>query len=54
MENAYTPISEACVKALSDKTYEKRKIAASEIEKFVLLNHLSYPEFYNLFHFAEW
>ncbi|XP_058836693.1 protein VAC14 homolog isoform X2 [Topomyia yanbarensis] len=35
MENAYAPISEACVKALSDKTYEKRKIAASEIEKMV-------------------
>ncbi|XP_062552175.1 protein VAC14 homolog [Armigeres subalbatus] len=35
MENAYAPISEACVKALSDKTYEKRKIAATEIEKMV-------------------
>lgn len=33
MENAYAPISEACVKALSDKTYDKRKIAATEIEK---------------------
>lgn len=35
MENAYAPISEACVKALSDKTYDKRKIAATEIEKLV-------------------
>lgn len=35
MENAYAPISEACVKALSDKTYDKRKIAATEIEKMV-------------------
>ncbi|XP_065072860.1 protein VAC14 homolog [Ochlerotatus camptorhynchus] len=36
MENAFAPISEACVKALSDKTYDKRKIAASEIEKMVV------------------
>lgn len=35
MENAFAPISEACVKALSDKTYDKRKIAATEIEKMV-------------------
>ncbi|XP_055618469.1 protein VAC14 homolog [Toxorhynchites rutilus septentrionalis] len=35
MENAFAPISEACVKALSDKTYEKRRVAASEIEKMV-------------------
>ncbi|XP_055612874.1 protein VAC14 homolog [Uranotaenia lowii] len=35
MESAFSPISEACMKALSDKTYEKRKIAASEIEKMV-------------------
>lgn len=35
MENAFAPISEACVKALSDKTYEKRRVAASEIEKYV-------------------
>uniref|UniRef100_A0A182P6U2 Protein VAC14 homolog n=1 Tax=Anopheles epiroticus TaxID=199890 RepID=A0A182P6U2_9DIPT len=35
MENAFAPISEACVKALSDKTYEKRKVAALEIEKMV-------------------
>lgn len=33
MENAFAPISEACVKALSDKTYDKRKVAALEIEK---------------------
>ncbi|XP_049544811.1 protein VAC14 homolog isoform X2 [Anopheles darlingi] len=35
MENAFAPISEACVKALSDKTYDKRKMAALEIEKMV-------------------
>lgn len=27
-------ISESCAKALSDKTYEKRKLAAQEVEKF--------------------
>uniref|UniRef100_A0A1Q3FD56 Protein VAC14 homolog n=1 Tax=Culex tarsalis TaxID=7177 RepID=A0A1Q3FD56_CULTA len=36
MENASAPISEACGRALSDKTYEKRKMAASEIEKMVI------------------
>lgn len=34
METAYAPLSEACAKALSDKTYDKRKAAALEIEKY--------------------
>lgn len=29
----YSPLTEGCAKALSDKTYEKRKVAALEIEK---------------------
>lgn len=33
MESSYAPLTEACAKALSDKTYEKRKAAALEIEK---------------------
>lgn len=33
----YSPLSTACVRALQDKLYEKRKAAAVEIEKFVLL-----------------
>lgn len=36
METAYAPLSEACAKALSDKTYDKRKAAALEIEKYKL------------------
>ncbi|KAJ6637968.1 Protein VAC14 like, partial [Pseudolycoriella hygida] len=35
MESNYAPLTEACAKALSDKTYEKRKAAALEIEKMV-------------------
>lgn len=35
MESPYTPLSEACAKTLCEKTYDKRKIAASEIEKYV-------------------
>jgi vacuole morphology and inheritance protein 14 len=33
----YSPLSTACVRALQDKLYEKRKAAAVEIEKFVFL-----------------
>lgn len=33
MESQYAPLSEACAKTLWDKTYDKRKIAATEIEK---------------------
>lgn len=29
----YAPLSAACVRALIDKQYDKRKIAAAEIEK---------------------
>jgi len=32
-EKDYAPLSAACVRALSDKLYEKRKAAALEIEK---------------------
>ncbi|XP_037803498.1 protein VAC14 homolog [Penaeus monodon] len=31
----YSPLSSACVRALSDKLYDKRKAAALEIEKMV-------------------
>jgi vacuole morphology and inheritance protein 14 len=31
----YAPISDQCAKALGDKTYDKRKLAAQEIEKMV-------------------
>lgn len=34
MDNSsYAPLSDACGKMLGDKTYEKRKLAAQEIEK---------------------
>lgn len=29
----YSPLSPACVRALNDKLYEKRKVAALEIER---------------------
>lgn len=29
----YAPLSDTCAKTLSDKTYDKRKFAALEIEK---------------------
>lgn len=35
----YAPLSTACVRALNDRLYEKRKAAALEIEKMVE-NHL--------------
>lgn len=35
MESAYAPLSESCAKALSDKVYDKRKVAVQEIEKCV-------------------
>lgn len=41
MESQYAPLSEACAKTLWDKTYDKRKIAATEIEKQVLLHSQS-------------
>lgn len=43
---SYAPLSDACAKALSDKTYDKRKAAALEIEKFVfVIIELWYPPF---------
>lgn len=33
MQSIYEPLSDSCAKALGDKTYEKRKLASSEIEK---------------------
>ena len=32
----YAPLSTACVRALNDRLYEKRKAAALEIEKMVM------------------
>lgn len=37
-ERDYAPLSTACVRALNDKLYEKRKAAALEIEKWVCVN----------------
>ena len=34
----FAPLSAACVRALNDKLYEKRKGAALEIEKYVNCN----------------
>ena len=34
-EKDYAPLSASCIRALNDKLYEKRKVAALEIEKFV-------------------
>lgn len=33
MDSNYAPLSQACVRALTDKIYEKRRAAAVEIEK---------------------
>ena len=30
----YSPLSLACVRALSDKTYDKRRAAGLEVEKY--------------------
>uniref|UniRef100_A0A8D8WR57 Protein VAC14 homolog n=1 Tax=Cacopsylla melanoneura TaxID=428564 RepID=A0A8D8WR57_9HEMI len=35
MDKDYAPLSTACVRALNDKMYDKRKLAALEIEKMV-------------------
>lgn len=37
MESQYAPLSEACAKTLWDKTYDKRKVAAAEIEKYDII-----------------
>ncbi|XP_055376093.1 protein VAC14 homolog [Condylostylus longicornis] len=36
MDSPYYPLSESCAKALGDKMYDKRKLAAGEIEKTVV------------------
>lgn len=36
MTDQFAPLTDQCAKALGDKTYEKRKLAAQEIEKMVL------------------
>ena len=46
-EKDYAPLSTACVRALHDKLYEKRKTAALEIEKYVFLSLVSYPYLVN-------
>lgn len=33
----HAPLSIACARALIDKTYDKRKQAASEIEKYIFI-----------------
>lgn len=40
-EKDYAPLSAACVRALSDKLYEKRKAAALEIEKYNIILYYS-------------
>lgn len=37
-EKDYAPLSVACVRALQDKMYDKRKAAALEIEKYVFVH----------------
>lgn len=34
-EKDYAPLSAACVRALNEKLYDRRKTAALEIEKYV-------------------
>lgn len=34
-EKDYAPLSSACVRALNEKLYDRRKTAALEIEKYV-------------------
>lgn len=36
----YAPLSLACVRALIDKQYDKRKAAASEIEKYSFSSYI--------------
>lgn len=48
MESQYAPLSEACAKTLWDKTYDKRKVAAAEIEKYdIIFEHFfsHFPSF---------
>lgn len=39
-EKDCAPLTAACVRALSDKLYEKRKAAALEIEKYEIVTYL--------------
>lgn len=39
MTDQFAPLTEQCAKALGDKTYEKRKLAAQEIEKMIMEAH---------------
>ena len=43
MDKDYAPLSASCVRALNDKLYEKRKVAALEIERFVKLRENNWP-----------
>ena len=38
----YAPLSAACVRSLTDKLYEKRKVGALEVEKFVLIEMITH------------
>lgn len=41
MESQYAPLSEACAKTLCEKMYDKRKIAAAEIEKYANIHNIA-------------
>jgi vacuole morphology and inheritance protein 14 len=47
----YAPLSLACVRALIDKQYDKRKAAATEIEKYALLKYDLLNDFANILKF---
>lgn len=47
----YAPLSAACVRALNDKLYDKRKTAALEIEKWVPSSKLISPTKYNSYRY---
>lgn len=48
-EKDFAPLSAACVRALSDKLYEKRKAAALEIEKYVCCDFFTMCSLIHLF-----
>lgn len=41
-EKDHSPLSPACVRALQEKLYDKRKAAALEIEKYVIFGTVDY------------
>lgn len=45
-DREYAPLSTACVRALMDRVYEKRKAAALEIEKMVSSVSDPYSDFF--------